>query len=743
MEVSLRASASRAARFLVVSDPGALRLRSASQTTLTLVLALLVLTVTTRALGQPITVAMLGSVVAMFSSFVVKDRTAHARLLTTVMITLPAIAAVTLAAVLTQYGVVADVGFVAVLFTAVYVRRFGPRGFALGMASFIAYFFSLFLRATPSQIPVLALAIALGVASSLVVRFAFQHEWAGAELSRLTKSLRASSLTVVDAVTPTTTGTTPDPDEMRRVLERLANTALMIEDWLDRNVASAHLSVTGNDLSRRVFDAQQATEQLAFALRAFDPVNWTPTVGEVMAAVRGALRNHPTEDELRSLRRTAMAADASTSGSDQTTIAIRSAARVVRAHIAVHRVTAHALTPPEPSTHRIGKLPALGWTREPTPESLEGGAPGTSADSDTDDDTGVTAPHDTDRAGRWPRLTDALARLRPSTRAAIQVAIATSVATVLGELVSPNRWYWAVLSAFVVFTGTSTRGEILTRAGHRIVGTVAGVFAGVVLAALVGHRPPLQLALIVVCVFCAFYLVTIANGLLVFFVTVLLAMLYGLLGTFSIAVLELRIAETCVGAAVGIGAAYFILPIRTRETVREKVDTYLDTLDEVISDSIDSVLEPGSGVDLVPVSRRLDTALQELQTSAKPLGMGPTSRARRGTARLVRVLEACDRAAHALVRAGMLSAGAELDSGPTGDLAEGLRRGSQEVRAAVDSLRAVVRGDTDIYDGVLADDSPVVELMNRDPEELSTATRVAVRALDRLDHAAALTRVPV
>ncbi|GAA1456444.1 FUSC family protein [Williamsia maris] len=735
MEVSLRASANRAARFLVVSDPGALRLRSASQTTLTLVLALLVLTVTTRALGQPITVAMLGSVVAMFSSFVVKDRTAHARLLTTAMITLPAIAAVTLAAVLTQYGVIADVGFVAVLFTAVYVRRFGPRGFALGMASFIAYFFSLFLRATPSQIPVLALAIALGVASSLVVRFAFQHEWAGAELSRLTKSLRASSLAVVEAVTPNPAGTVPDPEGMRHVLERLANTALMIEDWLDRNVASAHLSVTGNDLSRRVFDAQQATEQLAFALRAFDPANWTPTVGEVMAAVRGALRNHPTEDELRALRRTAMAADASTSGSDQTTIAIRSAARVVRAHIAVHRVTAHALTPPEPTTHRIGKLPALGWTREPTPETPVGDAP--------DTDRADAPPPDTDRRGRWSWVIDALARLRPSTRAAIQVAIATSVATVLGELVSPNRWYWAVLSAFVVFTGTSTRGEILTRAGHRIVGTVAGVFAGVVLAALVGHRPPVQLALIVVCVFCAFYLVTIANGLLVFFVTVLLAMLYGLLGTFSVAVLELRIAETCVGAAVGIGAAYFILPIRTRETVREKVDSYLDTLDEVISESIDSVLEPGSGVDLVPVSRRLDTALQELQTSAKPLGMGPTSRARRGTARLVRVLEACDRAAHALARAGMLAANAEHDSGPTGDLAEGLRRGAQEVRAAVDSLRSVVRGDTDVYDGVLADDSPVVELMNRDPEQLSTATRVAVRALDRLDHAAALTRVPV
>src|SRR5258705_4846890 len=92
------------------------------------------------------------------------------------------------------------------------------------------------------------------------------------------------------------------------------------------------------------------------------------------------------------------------------------------------------------------------------------------------------------------------AGLTPGRRAAIQVAVATSAATILGELISPNRWYWAVLTAFLVFTGVSTRGEILTRAGHRIVGTIAGVVAGVLLATVVGHNPPVHIVLLVICV---------------------------------------------------------------------------------------------------------------------------------------------------------------------------------------------------------------------------------------------------
>ena len=37
---------------------------------------------------------------------------------------------------------------------------------------------------------------------------------------------------------------------------------------------------------------------------------------------------------------------------------------------------------------------------------------------------------------------------------AVQVGVATSLAIVGGELLSPSRWYWAVIAAFVVFAGT-------------------------------------------------------------------------------------------------------------------------------------------------------------------------------------------------------------------------------------------------------------------------------------------------
>jgi uncharacterized membrane protein YccC len=273
------------------------------------------------------------------------------------------------------------------------------------------------------------------------------------------------------------------------------------------------------------------------------------------------------------------------------------------------------------------------------------------------------------------------------------VAVATSAATILGELISPNRWYWAVLTAFLVFTGVSTRGEILTRAGHRIVGTIAGVVAGVLLAALVGHNPPVQIVLLVICVFCAFYLVTVAYALLTFFITVLLAMLYGLLGVFSVQVLELRIAETAAGGLVGIASAYFIFSTGTRATLVAKVDDYLDQLIDLIDAGIDSVLAPGGETELVAETRRLDNALKDVMTAGKPLEMGPTTRSRRSAKRLLRVLQVSNRSAHGLARAGVNAARADPDTTPAHFTAAALREAADHVRDTVNAVKQVVGGD--------------------------------------------------
>jgi hypothetical protein len=679
-----RAPLTSTTRLLIMADPGRVRLRNAAATTLSLVLAMVALLGFTRLAHQPVTVAMLGTIVAMQSSAAVKDRHQRDRIVTMLLLFFPAVGAVTLAALLTPLGKVADVGFIVVLFGAVWVRRFGPRGNAMGMVAFICYFFSLFLRATPSQVPTLAVAVVVGVCASLLVRILVFPDRPRVEVRRLLRALRGASIALLEVATNRTDYDVP---VLRRRLDQLGETALLIDDWLDRHNAAELLSITSQDLALRVFDAQIALEQLARLLWTLDAdEEWPGGLGDAIAALGMCLQNHPSEDELRAARKLAAAAadraDPSTSSGVATVVAYRT----VQAHLAIHHITTHA----------------LGVTDDATP------AP-------------AAAPDDT--AGG----------LNPSTKAAIQVAVATSAATVLGEMISPDRWYWAVLTAFLVFTGVSTRGEILTRAGHRIVGTIAGVVAGVLLAALVGQNTPLQMILLVICVFCAFYLVTVAYAWLTFFVTVLLAMLYGLLGDFSIQVLELRIAETAVGGAVGIASAYFVFSTGTRVTLVGKVDDYLDQMAELVSTAIESVLTPGAETDLVAKTRRLDNALQDVITAAKPLEMGFTARSRRGVQRLLRGMRAGNRSAHALARAGVNAAHADSDTTPPAETAAALRDAGDHVRATIDTVAGIVTGK-DAEPPQTSTETMVLEVMQSSTIPPGPV-RAAVRALNTLERA--------
>jgi uncharacterized membrane protein YccC len=398
------------------------------------------------------------------------------------------------------------------------------------------------------------------------------------------------------------------------------------------------------------------------------------------------LHHNPSDVELRVARKRAAAAADRADLSSPDGIATVVAYRAVQAHLAIHHITTNALGAAD--------------SAEPEPE----------------------APSDEAGSG-----------LNPSTKAAVQVAVATSAATILGELISPDRWYWAVLTAFLVFTGVSTRGEILTRAGHRIVGTIAGVVAGVLLATLVGHHPPLQFLLLVICVFCAFYLVTVAYAWLTFFVTVLLAMLYGLLGDFSVHVLELRIAETAAGGLVGIASAYFIFSTGTRATLVEKIDDYFDRMTDLIDAGIESVVSPGGETDLVAETRLLDNALQSVITAGKPLSMGPAVRSRRGVRRLLRGLQVSNRSAHALARAGVNAARADPGTAPPDATAAALRDAAAHVNGTIDIVKQVVSG-ADVALPERATDTLVLGVTGTS-DIPPGPVRGAIRALSNLDRA--------
>ena len=216
--------------------------------------------------------------------------------------------------------------------------------------------------------------------------------------------------------------------------------------------------------------------------------------------------------------------------------------------------------------------------------------------------------------GRW----NPASRLSMTSRQAVQVALAGVVAIGLGTLLSPTRYYWAVITAFVMFTGTGTRYETFNKGVARIGGTLVGLVAAVLLAHATAGHDAVVLAIILVSVFGAFYLAKVSQAGMTFFITVLLGEMYTVLGTFSDTVLVLRLGETAIGAVAGIGVALLFAPLSTRDTVRSARDEMLSSMAALL-ESVASYAEGVRVVDLDAQARRLDDDARRLALVARPL----------------------------------------------------------------------------------------------------------------------------
>ena len=221
------------------------------------------------------------------------------------------------------------------------------------------------------------------------------------------------------------------------------------------------------------------------------------------------------------------------------------------------------------------------------------------------------------------RVRVAAGRLGPAglsltTRQAIQATIGAALAIIGGELLSTQRWYWAVITAFVVFANTTSRGDILIRGARRTAGTLLGILAGMVAAALVSGHGALIVALIVGCICLGVYVAQLSYGLMTFFMTLMLGLLYSLLGTFTAQLLVLRLEETAIGALAGAVAAVLVLPTRTRTLIRDNVVAVLESLRAFLLDAT-ALLRDAEIADLIDASRELDKKLADLDKAAEPM----------------------------------------------------------------------------------------------------------------------------
>jgi uncharacterized membrane protein YccC len=712
-------------------DPGLDRLRLAAIATASMVLAAGVMFGVQALTGQPVTVVLFAAVLAMISNLAVNEPDLGRRRVTTLLMLAPAVTLIATGTLLAPYRVVADVVFVVVMVIAVYIRRFGPRGFALGMAAFMPFFFTQFLQATVDQLPWLLVAAAIGIGSTLLLRGWVFAERPERTLERLVRAFRAHLHALVEAVADLLAAP-PEAVEgklrnVRRRRTRLNETALLVADRVEQRDLDHRADADdgdGADLALRILDAELAAERLAVATRRLVQGDTPMDDGSRRALLAGlhalgaasATGTPPgtVTTLLDGAKRSVGALVAETGGlGDRTQRVAFAVARLAVAMDTAQRSDEPTLWDSAPQARTGGG---------PDPDDPPGGL---SAAGDREPDREPDRDGEAD-TGADPAEPEGL---RLSTRQAVQVGVATSLAIVVGELVSPSRWYWAVIAAFVVFAGTSSRGDMLHRGSQRVVGTVGGVIAGMGLAVLVNGHPLLALLLLFGCVFLALYLVQ-SQALMAFWITAVLALLYGLIGQFSVETLVVRIEETAIGAAMGMLAGYLVLPKRTREAFGEALDEMVDAADAVLAAAVDRLLGREPDAPPVELAWEMDGALDTLRQRAKPLDNPlPQRRGRSSYQRALRVLTGVDHYARSLAR---LSDGVREPG-----WAPSLDPAADRVRANLDALRQVllrreageVRSAEDVIDAAEA-----AAARTPDPRRRAALLGVA-RLLRRIDQA--------
>jgi uncharacterized membrane protein YccC len=650
---------------LVASDYGLTRVRFATRAVLTVVLAVAVL-----ALARlPSTELLVGAAAGMFCATSMRtgstlERGRH------ILCYLPVIAvAATTATLLAPYRIVSDAVFVAVIFAAIWVRRYGQFGFGLGMGGFMAYFFATFLKASPSALPQLYLAVTIGLTSCAVVALGVLRDSPERTLRRTTESIRAQLVRLVDELVDLVEDDDPTGDDsaagelpraVARQAVRMHETTLQVED-------SADLLGLDPRWQRQLVDAELSADRLARAtVRALGDDLTAATRAELAEDLRGLrqfLVRDPepamrldTDELLNRIARYDISGDPglSPSAPEHHTLLVRRAIReLLLSVVQIRRTTLRVLA--DPSAARAGVS-----DREPTPEDADVGPDvDVGLASARTDDPRTDDPRAAD--GRGPGLAGRLRGLAPSTRSAVQASIGGALAIVGGELLSTQRWYWAVIAGFIVFGNTTSRGDLLVKSWRRVIGTLLGIVAGTVLATVLAGQLVLNAVAMLLCIFLGFYLLRVSYAAMTFFITIMLGMLYDILGTFTPGLLVLRLEETAIGVTASVVAAMLVLPMRTRTTVLTELHDYFTALHAQLDDAR-RLLVHADRVSVIAATREVDRAATEVRTAIAPMlyRMSP-SRVRRGHAtRLLTLTEESALAARNLARAAEPGALAEL-----------------------------------------------------------------------------------
>ncbi|MFF5757833.1 FUSC family protein [Streptomyces longwoodensis] len=267
---------------------------------------------------------------------------------------------------------------------------------------------------------------------------------------------------------------------------------------------------------------------------------------------------------------------------------------------------------------------------------------------------------------------------RVTTRQAVQATAGAGFALVVGQLVSGQRWYWAVGATWWIFVNTTSRGETLVRGFRRVLGTGIGIGLGVVVAVPIAGAPVPTAVLVAVSVFGIFYTAAVSYTWMMLWVTLLAELLYGLLGVLTPGLLALRLAETGVGALGAALAVLFLLPVTTHAITDAWIQRALRCVHACTAEAAARL----AGHPTADPARRvaeLEQLLGRVRLAVAPL-VHPLNPVLARKARARRVLDLLDTCAREI--RGLVAVAADPEASHDARLAAACRR----VEAAVEAL---------------------------------------------------------
>ena len=621
--------------------------------------------------GVLIFAMVLGGVIGLTAAISVQDTRPRDQVVSMLVLPLPMIAALALSLAVARHRVLALCLLPLILAAGTYLRRFGPAGVRMGPLLFSGYLFGFLLGSviTLGDTGWLAAEIWVGILVAIVVKVGAFRDTSTRALRRTQRSYQARTRRLAGLALATFDE--PGPWSSRRLHRqktRVGEAAQLIDGQLaDPGAAPADSAAAL--LHQRLFDAELA---LANLVRFAEALGRSPLhagqreqVREILASLRDGRRDGARTSALAFAETLTAPADPD---SDNTEIIAHRFAGSVTDFTDALSQWLELGTQDQPAGAGALFIPAV--------PLRQGGSLSVTA-------AATAQASSTAKAGRHlPQ-----AAVAPYVRTSIQVGVAIGAAIALGDLLSGQRFYWAVIGAFVVFQGTSNAEEQIGKALSRIAGTLVGIVVGSRLVNLIGpHAAAWMIVIILASVLLGLYLQHADYAFLVIGITVMVSQLYSELGDFSSTLLVQRLEETAIGAAVAAAVVVAVLPLHASRVARVALRGYLAATASLLRHAYAALGGAEDAAVLQGDTRALNTAYGALASSIQSMRrVQPGGQSQRACATMA-AATAGRRYALDLVR------DIQPAAAPDADTAAVLDRGCQTLQASLTALQSAVAG---------------------------------------------------